>query len=75
MAEKIGRNGDGGRRQNFGLKLNVHIQYNMLRPIWPAPVTSLARKLSVTIYENKVSRSTCHSFLNMIWHSDGPKTY
>ena len=26
MAKKIGRNGDGGRRSNFGLKLNVHVQ-------------------------------------------------
>ena len=24
--------------QIFGLKLNVHVQYDMLRPIWPAPV-------------------------------------
>ena len=38
MAKKIGRNGDGGRRSNFALKLNAHVQYNMLRPIWPAPV-------------------------------------
>ena len=75
MEEKIVRNGDCGRRQNFGLKLNVHIQYNMLRPIWPAPVASLARKLRATIYQNKVSRPTCHSFLNMIRCSNGPKTY
>ena len=38
MAKKFGRNGDGGRRLNFGLKLNVHIQYNMLSPIYSAPV-------------------------------------
>ena len=38
MAKKIDRNGDGGRRSNFGLKLNVQVQYNMLRPIWPAPI-------------------------------------
>ena len=75
MAENIGQNGDGGRHQNFGLKLNVHVQHNMLRPIWPAPVASLARKLRLTIYQNKVSRPTCHSFLNMIRCSDGPKTY
>ena len=50
MAEKIGRNGDFRQRRNFGLKLNVHIQYNMLRPIWLAPVASLDRKLKVTIY-------------------------
>ena len=50
MAEKIGRNVDGGLCRNFGLKLNVHIGYNMLRPIWPALVASLARKLKVTIY-------------------------
>ena len=28
MAGKNGQNGDGVRRLNFGLKLNVHIQYN-----------------------------------------------
>ena len=50
MAEKIGRNGDGRRRRNFVIKLSVLIQYNMLRPIWPAPVASLDRKLRVTIY-------------------------
>ena len=38
MVKKIGQNGDDERRSNFGLKLNVHVQYNMLRPIWPAPV-------------------------------------
>ena len=32
MAKKFGRNGDGGRRSNFALKLNVHIQYNMFEP-------------------------------------------
>ena len=31
MAKKKGRNGDGERRSNFGLKLKVHVQYNMLR--------------------------------------------
>ena len=30
MAEKTGRNGDDERRSNFGLKLNVHVWYNML---------------------------------------------
>ena len=38
MAEKTGRNGDSERRSNFGLKLNVHIQDNMLMAIWPAPI-------------------------------------
>ena len=38
MAKKFGRNGDGGQRSNFALKLNVHIQYNMLGQIWAAPV-------------------------------------
>ena len=38
MAEKTGRNGDGERRSNFGLKLNVYVQYNMLTVIWPAPI-------------------------------------
>ena len=38
MAEKPGRNGDDERLSNFGLKLNVHIQYNMLMAIWPAPI-------------------------------------
>ena len=39
MAEKTGRNGDGERCSNFGLKLNVHVQYNMLTAIWPATIT------------------------------------
>ena len=38
MAEKTGRNGDGERHSNFGPKFNVHIQYNMLTAIWPAPI-------------------------------------
>ena len=38
MAEKTGRNGDNEGRSNFGLKLNVHVQYNMLTAIWPAPI-------------------------------------
>ena len=38
MAEKTSRNGDGERRSNFGLKLNVHIQDNTLTVIWPAPI-------------------------------------
>ena len=38
MAEKTGRNGDGERRSNFDLKLNVHVQYNMLTAIWPTPI-------------------------------------
>ena len=33
MAEKTGRNGDSECRSNFGLKLNVHVQYNMLTAI------------------------------------------
>ena len=38
MAEKTGRNGDGKRHSNFGLKLNVHVQYNMLTAIWNAAI-------------------------------------
>ena len=38
MAEKTGRNGDDECRSNFFLKLNVHIQYNMLMAIWLAPI-------------------------------------
>ena len=38
MAEKTSRNGDDERRSKFGLKLNVHVQYNMLTAIWPAPI-------------------------------------
>ena len=38
MAEKTIRNGDDERRSNFGLKLNVHVQYNMLTAIWIAPL-------------------------------------
>ena len=45
MAEKTGRNGDDERLSNFGLKLNVHVRYNivhvrynMLTAIWPAPI-------------------------------------
>ena len=37
MKEKLGKTGVAGDVQNFGLKLNVHVQYNVLRPIWPAP--------------------------------------
>ena len=39
MPAKTGRNDDDERLSNFGLKLNVHIQYNMLTAIWPAPIT------------------------------------
>ena len=53
MAEKTGRNGDDERRSNFGLKLNVHVWYNMLTAIWPAPIAYLACKLRLTIYYNK----------------------
>ena len=38
MAEKTGRNSDDERCTNFGPKLNVHVQYNMLTAIWPAPI-------------------------------------
>ena len=41
MAEKTGRNGDGERRSNFGIKLNVHVQYNMLTATWPSPIAKL----------------------------------
>ena len=37
-AEKTGLNGDGEYYSNFGLKLNVHVLYNMLTAIWPAPI-------------------------------------
>ena len=76
MAKKIGRNGDGGRRSNFGLKLNVQVQYNMLRPIWPAPIaiTCLTIKGN-NLLKNKVSRITLPSLLPMIRCSDGPKSY
>ena len=36
MYEKTGQNGDDERRSNFGLKLNVHVRYNMLTAIRPA---------------------------------------
>ena len=39
MPEKTGRNDADERRSNFGLKLNVHVRYNMLTAIWPAPIT------------------------------------
>ena len=38
MAEKTGRNGDDEGHSNFDLKLNVHVLYNMLTAIWPAPI-------------------------------------
>ena len=38
MAEKNGRNGDGERHSKFFLKLNVHVQCNMLTAVWPAPI-------------------------------------
>ena len=38
MPEKTGRNGDDEHRSIFGLKLNVHVRYNMLTAIWPAPI-------------------------------------
>ena len=38
MAKKTARNGDDERRSNFGLKLNIHILYNMLTAIWPARI-------------------------------------
>ena len=38
MPPEIGSNGDGQHCSNFGQKLNVHVQNNMLRPKWPAPV-------------------------------------
>ena len=38
MAEKTGQNSNGERRSNFGLKLNVHVQYNMLTAIWNAAI-------------------------------------
>ena len=36
MNGKIRQNGGGMRCSNFDLKLNVPVQYNMLRLIWPA---------------------------------------
>ena len=38
MNGKIRQNDGGGRCSNFDLKLNVHVQYNMLRLIWHAPI-------------------------------------
>ena len=38
MAEKTSLEGDDERQSNFGLKLNVHVRYNMLTAIWPAPI-------------------------------------
>ena len=38
MDKKTGRNGDDERRSNFSLELNVHVKYNMLTAIWPAPI-------------------------------------
>ena len=38
MNRKIRQNGGGGRSSNFDLKLNGHVEYNMLRLIWPAPI-------------------------------------
>ena len=38
MPEKTGRNSNDEHRSNFGLKLNVHIRYNMFTAIWPAPI-------------------------------------
>ena len=38
MAEKTAQKGDDECRSNFGLKLNVHVQYNMLTAIWPANI-------------------------------------
>ena len=38
MAEKTDRNDEYERRSNFGLKLNVHVIYNMLTAIWPDPI-------------------------------------
>ena len=35
---KTGRNASGGRFSNLVQKLNVRVQYNMLMPIWPAPM-------------------------------------
>ena len=38
MAEKTGRNGEDEPRSNFLLILNVHVWYNMLTAIYPAPI-------------------------------------
>ena len=56
MPEKTGRNGDDKRRSIFGLTLNIHIRYNMLTAIWPAPIASLACKLRLTI---RLSEANC----------------
>ena len=50
MAEKSGQNGNDERRSNFGLKLSVDVQYNMLTAIWPAPIAQLACKVRLRIY-------------------------
>ena len=39
MNEKLGKTGVADDVQIFWLKLNVHVQYNVLRPIRPAPIT------------------------------------
>ena len=38
MAKQTGKKGDGERRSNFTLKLNVHVQYNILMAIWPVAI-------------------------------------
>ena len=38
MHGEIDQNGGGGQCSNFVLKLNVHVQYNILKPIWPDPI-------------------------------------
>ena len=50
MNEKVGKTGVAGNVQILALKLNVHVQYNVLRPIWPAPITYPTWKVRVTIY-------------------------
>ena len=41
LPKKTGQNDDGGRLSNFYLKLNVHVQTNMLTAIWLFPSPNL----------------------------------
>ena len=36
--KKLAETAKDERQLNFGLKLNIHVRYNMLTAIWPAPI-------------------------------------
>ena len=38
MPGKIDQNGGGGQCSNLVIKLNVQVQYNILKPLWPAHI-------------------------------------